>query len=330
MLLPNVFRPTTENWQDAWGGMGTPDAVGGQAVELRDGLKIDRIGGCVLEVAPGKGMGPLHWHRFEEELFFVLSGELTVRELRPGHSDYVEYGLGAGELVAYPPNTRIAHCSFNRSQAPVRYLALSDGWHTSEIAHYSDSGKTLLRGAGVLGAFDSDLPVAEHIARARAQAAARSVRTLTRQQRPAWVQGPDRVAERDLENGCFGRALARAAGATAIFLHSDRLTPGAVSGPLHWHSEDEELALVLEGSPTLRQLRDGEEERMVLRPGDVVAWLPRDKVAHQLLNEGDADARVAVVGTCRPDDVVVLPEQRRFVARGLERSGSMDRAGYWD
>ena len=57
------------------------------------------------------------------------------------------------------------------------------------------------------------------------------------------------VPERDL-GGAFGRRLSALGGARRVFLNRDRLPPGTATSPLHWHSADEEIVLVLKGSPT--------------------------------------------------------------------------------
>lgn len=327
MLPANALRPTEDHWQKAWGDRPIPAGFGNLALELGQLLELEQLGACLLSLPPDHRAGPLHWHQHEEELFFVLSGELVARELWPDAERYREYPLAAGELVAYPPGTRIAHQSHNRGGAVATYLALSHRWNDHEIAVYPDSGKTQLRGLGKLGVFGSELPAAEHIAAARRVADAREVVAL--KERPAWCAGPS-VAERALPGGAFGRPLARAAGATSVFASVDRFGPGAHASPLHWHTADEELALVLEGAPVLRQVTDGVESRTELQAGDAVCWKAGAQTAHQLLGPDSGDAKVLVVGTCRIDDVTVFPERGTVYARALDRAGRLDPAGYFD
>ncbi len=325
----NVLRPTDEQWQEAWGKMEVPPGNGGTSLEIGQLMGTGGIGACIRVLPPGNTGVPLHYHYFEEELFFVLDGELTVRELAPDAQRYTEYTLHTGELVAYPPGTCIAHQSINRGTKEARYLGLSNGWVTDEVGVYPDSGKTLVRGIDALGVFAEANAAPAHIAAARAAAEARGVDVLALDARPAWVQGPTTLTERHLGGGVHGTPLARSAGATKVFVNRDRLTPGAKSSPLHWHTADEELLLVLQGSPTLRQLENGEEQRLALQPGDVVCWKPKDEIAHQLIDEGEADAVVLVIGTDCPEDVTVFPEQERVFVRALGRSGEMQKTGYW-
>jgi len=316
-LPPNLLRPTSAHWEPVWGDRVVPNGFGGLTLEIGRDLDLKRLGACLTELAPGQSVCPMHHHLFEEEVFFVLEGRLTVQELRPGEADREEYELSAGELVAYPPGTGIAHRSWNRSEAPVRYLALSTGRLEHEIAVYPDSGKTLLRALGQVGQLGEDEP-----------SPARELKRLA--VRPSWVASRSEVEERALGGGVYGRRLAAAAGATHVFANLDRLAPGAVSGPLHWHSADEELALVLSGTPTLRQLREGQEERAALQPGDIVAWRAGERVAHQLRNEGPEDATILVAAANHPGDITVFPEEERVYVCGLGRGGALRTMGYFE
>jgi uncharacterized cupin superfamily protein len=325
VLPPNVFRPTEDDYSLPWGDRPIPPGYGGKVLALSERLRLTALGAGIGVLPPGKRPCPLHYHHFEEELFFVLEGEVTVRELAAQADRYTEYVLRPGELVAYPPGTGIAHQSHNRTDEDVRYLALSSGHAPGEVAAYPDSGKTALRGVGI-GVFGAT--AGPHIAAANARARARETDFLGLADRPVHVQGPDRVPERVLGHGIHGRPLARLAGATEVFANVDRLDRGAVSGPLHWHTRDEELLLVLDGTPTLRQLREGVEECAQLQPGDWVVWHPADRVAHQLLAEEDP-ARVLVIGTDRADDVTVFEEEGRIFVRALGRSGTLEETGYF-
>ena len=88
-----------------------------------------------------QSMGPFDW--FGEEHLLVLEGELTVQERTPDGRRR-SFLLRAGELIAWPANTGIAHACHNASDAPVRFLAVSDR-PKGEICHYPDSGKTMIR-----------------------------------------------------------------------------------------------------------------------------------------------------------------------------------------
>lgn len=331
MPFTNLLRVTGESWEKPWGDARVPEDVNGSVVEVGLKLASKQIGATLCRLPPGGRSGPLHSHHFEEELFYVVAGELTVRELPREGGDYVEFTLRAGELVVYTPGTGIAHQSWNRSDVEVRYLALSSEWREHEVASYPDAGKTLVRALGGVGFFGLDPDEQALSSAARAAAAARAVDPLAVDQRPARVQGRETMQERDLGGGVFGMPLAGAAGATKVFANRDRLTEGAVSSPLHHHTADEELLLVLDGHPTLRQRRGEAEERATLEPGDFVLWRASDGVAHQILAE-QGPATVLVVGTSHPGDVIVFPERDEVYVAALGKKGRLVKSdgGSWE
>lgn len=313
MSLPeNVFRTADLEWED-W--TAHPSNGFGLRTTPPIRLPLTALGSHLEEVPPGHASAILHYHLLEEELFYLVSGTLTVRELVPGADHYRELALRAGELIAYPADTGIAHQFINRSDAPARFISLSDQ-HPGEVACYPDAGKVLCRAMRWLGVVGEREP-AELLAQAAAVARARPVQQLPLDARPAHVVA--RVAERDLPGGLIGQPLGRAAGARAVFANRDRLPPGTGT-TLHAHTANEELCWVLTGTPTLHQRRgtrdaDGRvdfagatDEHCMLQPGDVICWPAGEPLAHRLSNESAEDAVVLVVGLDRPEDVVLLPE----------------------
>lgn len=291
-------------------------------------LSMERLGANVEIVLPGNRTCPLHAHLFEEEVFVVLEGTLTVRELEPGAEDYREFELHAGELVVYPPDTGLAHGFSNRGEVEARHIALSDK-HQGEVCTYPDSGKVMLQGLGKVGYFGEPVAVPR-----------RGVVRLRDEERPRHVVTLDALAERNLGRA-FGIQASRAGGATAVMVNRDRLPPGGATSPLHWHSANEELVFVLSGAATLRQLRgstDGKapdfeganEERVALQVGDIVHFGPKRPVAHQILNESDDDVLLLVVGTDSRRDVCVFPERGRIHVAALGRSDEFTPTDYFE
>jgi uncharacterized cupin superfamily protein len=86
-------------------------------------------------VPPGKISCPFHSHRAEEEMFFIVKGEGTLR-----------YGserrkIRAGDFICCPvggPET--AHQIINDSAAPLAYISVST-MMPAEVCEYPDSGK---------------------------------------------------------------------------------------------------------------------------------------------------------------------------------------------
>ena len=94
-------------------------------------------------VPPGKRSCPFHSHRAEEEMFFIVRGEGTLR-----------YGgetrkIRAGDVICCPtggPET--AHQIVNDSNAPLAYLSVSTRM-PAEVCEYPDSLKIAAFGPGV-------------------------------------------------------------------------------------------------------------------------------------------------------------------------------------
>ena len=105
----------------------------------------------------------------------------------------------------------------------------------------------------------------------------------------------------------FGRDLG--AGDTGATLYE--LPPGEAVCPYHYEYGEEEWALVLEGTPSLRT-PDGTE---LLEPLDLVFFPKGPEGAHQIRNDGDTRARVLMWST------VVLPTATAYP--------DSDKVGVW-
>jgi uncharacterized cupin superfamily protein len=81
----------------------------------------DQLGASLIEYLPGapSGPNPLHMHYGVEEMFFVLSGTLTVR------TPEGEEELSPGDVVYFPEGPDGLHTFSNPTDEPVRMLAIS-------------------------------------------------------------------------------------------------------------------------------------------------------------------------------------------------------------
>lgn len=83
--------------------------------------------------------------------------------------------------------------------------------------------------------------------------------------------------------------------------------PPGCRGGLHAHTDAEEIYFILEGSDIRVDCEDGDETwSVVLQAGDLVSIPPN--VMRQLFNEGEREARVAVIfGSGTPEKAVLSP-----------------------
>jgi uncharacterized cupin superfamily protein len=97
-------------------------------------IESQHLGFNVTIVPPGKRSFPYHAHRGNEEMFFILEGEGSVRINGETHK------IRKGDFISLPPGKDSAHQIVNDSAAPLRYLAVST-MQTPELVEYPDSGK---------------------------------------------------------------------------------------------------------------------------------------------------------------------------------------------
>jgi uncharacterized cupin superfamily protein len=100
--------------------------------------------------------------------------------------------------------------------------------------------------------------------------------------------------------------VGHAAGARELGASVYELEAGGVVSPYHRHHANEELLVVLEGSP---ELRTPEGTRRLPR-GAVVTFLPGPDGAHQVRNPGPDTVRVLLISTMR------FPEIAEHVSTG--------------
>ncbi len=94
------------------------------------------------------------------------------------------------------------------------------------------------------------------------------------------------------------RSLGDAFGLCDFGVHLLILESGVWSSQRHWHSHEDELIYVLEGTPTLIT----DEGETVLEPGDVAGFRAGSKNGHHVLNKADAPAKLLVVGSRKAED----------------------------
>ena len=122
--------------------------------------------------------------------------------------------------------------------------------------------------------------------------------------------------------------IAARAGAQRLGASVYRLPPGEAVCPYHWHAVEEELLVVLTGTPSVRTA-DGWRD---LAPGDVVAFPIGAAGAHQVANRSGADADVLLVSQMRDAEVCGYPDSDKLgvfgPTRALFRRG--DAVDYYD
>jgi uncharacterized cupin superfamily protein len=88
--------------------------------------------------------------------------------------------------------------------------------------------------------------------------------------------------------------------------------------PYHWHTAEEEMFIVMSGTPSLRTPRG----TFALRAGDVVAFPTNPGGVHRIWNDADEDAVVLMIASADPGDVCFYPDSRKLV---VEATGTLVR-----
>ena len=136
--------------------------------------------------------------------------------------------------------------------------------------------------------------------------------------RPEWDRELDELPFRTRAMRLGPRTGARQLGATLY-----EIDPGGAVSPYHVHHANEELLLVLSGTPRLRT-PEGVRE---LEPGAAVAFVTGPTGAHRVSNPGDEPARVLIVSTMRFPDVAEYPDDGTWLAVTGAREGKAFPAG---
>lgn len=288
-----------------------------------------RLGGRKLGVGhwivpPGKVSVPYHAHLVNEEMVFVLGGEVRLR-LNGG-----EHPLTAGDLAALPPGPDSVHQVLNYSDRPAN-LILASTMIEREVVDYPDSGKRGIAVAGLTG--DAPLvrivlqdgqllgpdpstyfrgePVDEPLGPAPDPPGERDPRIVSIEEVPweHYEMGPFRAGR---------KRLSRAAGARLLGYSLYRLDPGDRTWPYHFQHVNEEFFFVRRGYGELRT-PDGAPP---LKPGDLVLCPPGPGGAHGVRNTGDGPLEVFALSTMEAPEVSEYPDSGKvYVMAGAAPGG---------
>lgn len=98
---------------------------------LGDALGLTQIGVNLTTLFPGKESSIRHHHTHEDELVYMLEGEVILR------TDEGEQVLTAGMCAGFPAGSTNGHQLVNRSDQPARYLEISNR-NGADQAEYPD------------------------------------------------------------------------------------------------------------------------------------------------------------------------------------------------
>ena len=144
------------------------------------------------------------------------------------------------------------------------------------------------------------------------------------------------VADVEGEYGGQWKGLGAAAGSVRTGLNWASLPAGEAGAPVHCHSEEEEIFVVLAGGGTLflepaPQLARGGRapEEVPVRAGHVVSRPPATGLAHGI-RAGDDGMVFLAYGTRRPNDIRYYPRSNKTFFKGIGLIARLEDLDYFD
>ncbi len=101
---------------------------------LGEAGELTQFGAHVEVLPPGSRSSFRHWHEEEDEMVYMLAGEVVLIE-------DTELPLRAGEAACWPAGLALGHCLENRSAENATYLVVGTRGITDRI-HYPDHDLT--------------------------------------------------------------------------------------------------------------------------------------------------------------------------------------------
>jgi uncharacterized cupin superfamily protein len=274
------------------------------------------VGVTRWQVDPGMRSTPAHVELAEEEIFFVLAGSGLSWQF-DGETT-AAYEIGEGDCIVYLA-TEVVHT----------LRAGPEGLDVLAFGQRAYPGGTWLPRAGVVRMPPAwvDAPAGTPHPWQR-EADAGELEFPEPAARPANIVNLTDVDEDPEPRSRYSavwRELGRAAGSLRTGLNHVELSPGALGSPLHCHSAEEELFVVLDGEGTVL-LGD---ERIPVQRGHVVARPPGTRVAHAL-EAGGAGMTYLAYGTREPNDIAYYPRSQKVYFRGVGLMTRVEKLDYWD
>ncbi|WP_209349525.1 cupin domain-containing protein [Pontixanthobacter sp. CEM42] len=93
---------------------------------------LTKLGASHVTLKPGAFSSQRHWHRGQDEMVIILSGEAILIE------DGGEKSVAAGDILAWPAKVENGHRLHNRSKSDCVFIAISGGDRDTDSGEYPD------------------------------------------------------------------------------------------------------------------------------------------------------------------------------------------------
>lgn len=300
------------HWDDVEGSLDEVGPLSGVWRDLGEAAGSVTVGVQRIDVTPGKRSTPLHMELAEEEIHYVLRGSgLSWQWDGEQHT----YGVRQGDCLTHLVG-----------EAAHTLVAGPEGLDVLAFGMREGAGGTFLPRAGVVRVPPTwvEVPGGDHPW--EREAAAEEVGLPEPEDRPSTVLNRDDVEVREVEHGetsFVERKLSPHGQRTGLRLQEIR--PGRRNWPLHCHTAEEEIFVVLGGSG---QVQIGEERKPV-HEGSVVARPAGTGLAHAFY-AGDDGLTLLAYGSHDPRDIAWYPEAGKVNFRGFGFTARVEPLDYWE
>jgi uncharacterized cupin superfamily protein len=125
--IDSISAQTGTNYPEAFRKV----VAGRERKRLGNAVGLDQFGVNLTTLKPGAASSLRHWHETEDELVYMLEGEVVLVE------DEGETVLKAGDAAGWKANSRNGHHLINRSSRDAVFLEIGTR-SAADRADYSD------------------------------------------------------------------------------------------------------------------------------------------------------------------------------------------------
>jgi uncharacterized cupin superfamily protein len=284
-------------------------------IDLGEAAGSKSVGVARLKLDPGGRSSPVHVELDEEEIFYVLGGSGLLWQ------NEETYDIRPGD------------CIVHRAAEEIHTLVAGpDGLDVLAFGERTNATATYLPRAGVVR-MDVTVKAAEDRHPWDLETEAGELELPEPSPRPPNVVTRETV-QPEYDGTYWG--LATAAGSERTGLNYIALPPGETGAPVHCHSEEEEIFVVLDGDGTLvlapspQRARGGiVEEELAIRAGHVISRPPATGIAHGIC-ASDAGITFLAYGTRRPNDIRYYPRSNKVFFKGVGLIARLEDLEYFD
>lgn len=279
-----------------------------RTLHLSEAGGLTQFGAYLDTLAPGAWSSHRHWHSAEDEFLYLLEGSATLRD------DHGMTDLFPGDAVCWRHGDPNAHHLTNRGEVPAHWLIVGSRC-AGDICTYPDESRRQVNGDTTWQMLGADGSILQHgpLPAELLNLPAPWGRPFDGTPRPNVIRAGSVPGETGAGGYPAGlpalgeyvaHPLSDAGGLTQFGAFTETLMPGARSSHRHWHAQEDEFLVVLDGIVTLHE-DDGATD---LPPGACVCWPAGVPNAHALENRTDTPVTYFVAGSRLPEDEVTYPD----------------------